>query len=87
MDDRLIAVFTTADATEALIYRTLLEEDGIPTLLQAQADPWLNNIRTAIAQPMNVLLVRAADAARATQLIADYRQRVEAGEFRLDEDE
>jgi len=84
-NEKLVRVFDTEQESEAMVVRGLLESAGIDsdlTSLDAQQD-----ILPGVGG--TVILVREEDAARARQMIEEYRQtpdELETAEFALNEE-
>ena len=84
-NEKLVRVFDTEQESEAMVVRGLLDSAGIDcdlTSLDAQQD-----ILPGVGG--TVILVREEDAARARQLIEDYRQtpdELETAEFAITEE-
>lgn len=75
----LVTVFETDSMVESTVYRSLLEEAGIPVLERSLRDPMLWYAMTGMNLPNYQLLVRPEDAERAAELIEAYGAEVEKG--------
>jgi len=69
-DEKLIRVFDAEQESEAMVVRGLLESQGIEAELTALDAP--QDILPGVGG--NIILVREEDAARAIQLIEEYRR-------------
>ena len=69
-DEKLVRVFDTEQESEALIVRGLLESSGIDAEVTSLDAP--QDILPGVGG--TVILVREEDAAKARQLIEEYRQ-------------
>jgi len=69
-NERLVRVFDTEQESEAMVVRGLLESQGIESELTAIDAP--QDILPGVGG--NVIVVRQEDAARAKELIEEYRQ-------------
>lgn len=68
-NEKLVRVFDTEQESEALVVSGLLESEGIDCEVTALDYP-----QDVIPTGGTVILVRAEDAERARQLIAEYRR-------------
>jgi hypothetical protein len=68
-DQRLVRVFDTEQEAEAIVVRGLLESEGIACEVRALDFP-----QDVIPIGGTVILVREEDAARALQIIEEYRR-------------
>lgn len=69
-DEKLVRVFDTEQESEAMVVRGLLESQGIEAELTALDAP--QDILPGVGG--NIIVVRQEDAARARQVIEEYRQ-------------
>jgi Putative prokaryotic signal transducing protein len=68
-DERLVRVFDTEQESEVMVVRGLLESEGIGCEVRALDFP-----QDVMPIGGNVILVREEDAARALQIIEEYRR-------------
>ena len=84
----LVTVYASDNDTEAHLYRAMLEEAGIPVVLQVTPDMW--GQRTAWVGPALArvrLDVRAEDAREAIELIEAFRREADSGELAREAEE
>ncbi len=82
-ENALVAVFDAADAVEALLYRSLLEEAGIDVEERVFEPDWFEGVRQDDLHSQ--LLVRAADAERARALVKAFHDEAQQGELLTDD--
>jgi hypothetical protein len=76
-DDELVVVFNAEDEVQALLYRNLLEEAGIPVIERPLEAEWLEGVMHQDLHSQ--LLVREDDAEEAHRLVEAFRREAEEG--------
>ena len=87
MSDELVTIYTSDNEIEAQLYQALLEEAGIPAMLQTLPDVW-GQRGEIVGQPRARfrLLVHAENAGQAGELVEAFRAQAEAGELEQEEE-
>lgn len=76
-ENTLVAVFDAPDEIQALLYRTMLEEAGIPVMERPMEAEWLEGVMQQGLHSQ--LLVREGDAEEARRLVEDFRREADEG--------
>lgn len=78
-ESELIPVYDASDATEALMFRNMLEEAGIPVVEREMESDWLEGVK--LDDLHSQLMVRAEDAEQASALVAAFQSEADTGEL------
>jgi len=85
-DDELVIVCGAEDEIEAMYLRAVLDGAGIQFVEQRFTSEF-GRLRRNIDQLYSQFLVKAEDAPRASLVIREYQQQLEAGALALDDED
>jgi len=75
-----VVIYSSDDEIEGQLYKSLLEEAGIPVIIKVTPDMWgQRTIFAGAHQARVMLLVLAAEEERATELVTAFREEAESG--------
>jgi len=78
-NEPLVAVYEAPDEIMSVMVRDLLEDAGIPVVMQSGRVPWFDDIRVTVRRFHSRLLVFESRADEARRLIAQYLADIESG--------
>jgi hypothetical protein len=77
-----VVIYASDDEIEGHLYKTMLEEVGIPVNMKITPDMWgQRTVFTAMHQARVMLLVPAAEEAHAKELVAAFREEADSGKL------